>query len=449
MAKLDPTAKLLWGTYVTGTYGAVAAGMAVDSAGNVIVAGTTNSSDYPVTAGAFQTAYTAAALQPPNMSGYTGPPNSIGYVTKVNATGTALVWSTYFGGTYQDQITGMAINPAGEILLSGRAGSNDLVFADIPDGCRPSPNQVLGFVGRLAADGRSAGATQPIEGAPDCLYLSCTGLSNYQRGWPLAIRPDGTLVIAGSNGTVASVDPSAASRIACVTDPADNAQLNSVAPGELISIFGADLASAEAGSDSVQVYFDDRPAPVVYTSAQQINVQAPYEIAGAGYVRLRVVSSKIPNPVSEGRTLAVAARQPSIFLSPAALTSGYSLLSECGGKLLFGQTAVALNADGSLNDCTNPAAAGSVVTVFLNGVGPVTPAFETGAIASAPAVPLSPSLEPGPFTGTTVISTTTVLGAITGVVQVQVRAGTPPALFNGASLAGVPLRERVIEIWTR
>src|ERR1035441_9389321 len=86
VAKLDATGKLLWGTYVTGTYGAIAAGMAVDSAGNVIVAGTTNSSDYPVTPGAFQTAYTAAAPQPPGSYGNTGPPNSIGYVTKVNTT---------------------------------------------------------------------------------------------------------------------------------------------------------------------------------------------------------------------------------------------------------------------------------------------------------------------------------------------------------------------------
>ena len=132
VAKLDATGKLIWATYVTGTYGATAAGMAVDSAGNVIVAGTTNSSDYPVTPGAFQTAYTAAAPPPPPpnlpFNSFLGPPNATGYVTKVNATGTGLVWSTYFGGSFQDHITGMAVNPAGDIILSGRAGSDDLVF---------------------------------------------------------------------------------------------------------------------------------------------------------------------------------------------------------------------------------------------------------------------------------------------------------------------------------
>jgi hypothetical protein len=249
VAKLDPTGKLLWGTYVTGTYGALAAGMAVDSAGNVIVAGATNSSDYPVTPGAFQTDYTAAAPPVPTSSGpfnsFTGPPNATGYVTKVNATGTRLIWSTYFGGSFQDQITGMAVSPSGEIILSGRAGSSDLpVLAGVPNGCLPSANQVLGFVASLAPDGASAGAAQLVQGAPDCLYLSCSNLDTYQGGWPLALRPDGTVVVAGSNGSLAAIGFSSSSRLACITDPADNAQIATVAPGQLISIFGADLAPA-------------------------------------------------------------------------------------------------------------------------------------------------------------------------------------------------------------
>jgi len=469
VAKLDPTGKLLWATYVTGACGAIAAGMAVDSVGNVIIAGTTNSSDYPVTAGAFQTAYTAAAPKSPTQvspfNSFTGPPNAIGYVTKVNATGTGLVWSTYFGGSYQDQITGMAVSPAGEIILSGRAGSTDLVLADTPDACRPSANQVLGFVARLASDGASAGATQLIQGAPDCLYLSCSGLAEYQSGWPLVLRPDGTAVVAGSNGSLASIDFSASSRLACLTDPADNAQLSSVAPGQLISLYGADLAAAApctpAGgvaqsSNAFGVFFNGIAAPILYSSAQQINVQVPYEIAGASTVQMQVFSSQIANPVSETRTLGVVERQPAIFLSPDAVASPFPGWSACGGATVLttalGQAALALNADGTVNDCSNPAIAGSVVTVFLGGFGPVTPALGTGVIAPGPAAALAPSLSPGPFTGTTVIATTSLPGSITGVAQVQLRAGGgggDNVLLNGPRLAGTPLRERVILIWTR
>jgi uncharacterized protein (TIGR03437 family) len=462
VAKLDPTGKVLWATYVTGTYGAIAGGMAVDSSGNVIIAGTTNSIDYPVTPGAFQTAYTAAAAPSPNpvnpFGYFNGPPNSTGYVTKVNATGTALVWSTYFGGSYQDQITGMAVSPTGEIVLSGRAGSSDLVLADIPDGCRPAANQVLGFVARLSSDGSAAAATQLVEGAPDCLYLSCSGLAQYQTGWPLALRVDGTAVVAGSNGTVASIDFSASSRLACLIDPADNAQLSSVAPGQLLTLFGVDLAAAAPSvpmggvaqsSAAFGVFFNGIAAPILYSSAQQINLQVPYEIAGATTVEMQVTNQQIANPVSETRTLGVVTRQPAILLSQAALLSPFPTLSSCGGATAFGQAALALNSDGTVNDCTNPAIAGSMVTVFLNGFGPVTPALATGVIAQAPAVPLTPSLAPGPFTGTTVIATTSVPGSITGIAEVQLQGGGQSALLNEPTLAGTPLRERVILIWTR
>ena len=443
VAKLDPAGKLIWGTYVNGRYGAIPAGISVDGAGNVIVAGTTNSADYPVTPGAFQTAYTASGRLGFDYTTATfGPPDSTGFVTKVAAGGASLIWSTYFGGSSQDQITGMAVTPSGEILLSGRAASDDLVFVDTPSGCRPSPNQVLGFVGSLAADGAAAGATQLVQGAPECLYINCmAGLAAYQTGWPLAARGDGTAVVAGANGVLASVDGTPGGRIACVIDVADNAQLTSVAPGQVISVFGAHVAppapflppgGAAQSTENFGVFFNGVPAPVIYSAAQQINVQVPFDIAGASSVQMRVVSLSVTNPFIETRTLAVAAREPAIFLSAAALESPLPGFSTCGGAKVLGQTAVALNADGTLNDCTNPAPAGTPVTVFVNGAGP-TPV---------------PSFDPGPFTGTTLIGQQPVPGAITGIVQVQVRPGGP-TLLNGASLGGVPLRERVIQVWTR
>jgi hypothetical protein len=92
-----------------------------------------------------------------------------------------------------------------------------------------------------------------------------------------------------------------------------------------------------------------------------------------------------------------------------------------------------------------------MVTVFLNGFGPATPALATGAIVTSPPIDLAPSLDPGSFTGTTVIATTTVPGSITGVAQVQLTVGGASgqdSLLNGPSLAGIPLRERVVLVWT-
>src|ERR1700693_2138482 len=100
----------------------------------------------------------------------------------------------------------MAVSQAGEIILSGRAGSSDLVLADTPDARRPSAHHVLALVARLLPCAPSASATQLLQGAPDCLYLSCGSLAQYQSGWPLALRADGTAVVAGSDGSVGSID---------------------------------------------------------------------------------------------------------------------------------------------------------------------------------------------------------------------------------------------------
>src|SRR5579863_7395217 len=387
VAKLNAAGALIWGSYLTGAYGATAAAMSVDSAGNVIVAGTTNSDDYPVTPGAFQAAYAAGAPAFPFPPGSfnASPPPATGYVTKMNATGTGLIWSTFLGGSYVDSITGMAIGPTGDIVLSGHADSSDFpALAGTPDACRPSANQMLGFVTRLAPDGSTAGPTQLVEGAPECLYFSCADIfyddyPNYPASGPIALRQDGTLVFAGLNGTLASVDFSAESRLSCVVDPADSVQLSTVAPGQLLSLFGTDLASATpfvpatgvaASSNTFGVFFNGIPAPILYSDPHQINVQVPFEIAGLTTVQMKVLDQQIALPLSETLTLGVVPRQPTVFLTSAALGSLFPGYTVCGGVVAFGVAAVARNADGTLNDCTNPAIAGSTVTLFLNALDP-------------------------------------------------------------------------------
>jgi len=84
---IDPI--LVYSTYVGGISNSGIGGLAVDSAGNAYVAGTTGSSNYPVTSGAYQTTDNDLYGQP------------TAFVAKLNAKGTALVYSTYLGGTGQ------------------------------------------------------------------------------------------------------------------------------------------------------------------------------------------------------------------------------------------------------------------------------------------------------------------------------------------------------------
>ena len=427
--------------------------------------------DYPVTPGHIpKTAYAAAAPPFPNLSGNgaSSPPPSSGFVTKVNSTGTALLWSTYFGGSYSDQITGMIVTPGGEIYLSGHAVSSDLpALAGTPDACRPSANQVLPFVTRLAPDATTAGPTTLLQAVPDCLYFTCANLfygsfPNYPALGPLALNTNGTLLFAGANGTLASLDFSAYSRLSCVLDPSDYVQLTSVAPGQLLSLFGNDLAPAApaippAGiapsTTTLGVFFNGIPAPILYSDAQQINVQVPYEIAGQSSVQMKLAGTLTTLPLSEIITLGVVNRAPSIYLAPAAIAGPFPGYTLCGNAMSFGPAAVALNADGTLNDCDHPAPGGTTVTLFLDGLGPVTPALATGTIAGPPPAALTPAVAATDSNISPLPSATLTLpGAITGASQLQLQLplGVPRGpYFVNPKLEGTPLRERLVLIWTR
>jgi uncharacterized protein (TIGR03437 family) len=117
----------------------------------------------------------------------------------------------------------------------------------------------------------------------------------------------------------------------------------------------------------------------------------------------------------------------------------------------FGEAAVAVNADGRLNDCTNPAAAGSVVTIYFDGLGQVTPAQSTGGITPGPAVAITPavSVNSGPLA--TAVATTTVPGVLTGVnqVKVQLPAGSTVTLVMTLLVGNTSMRENRILVWTR
>lgn len=104
---------LVYSTYLGGTGDDLGAGIAVDSAGNAYVSGYTASVDFP----------TKHAIQP----SYGG--NGDAFVTKVNAAGTALVYSTYLGGSGQETRIGypkaIAVDKFGSAYVAGSTYSTD------------------------------------------------------------------------------------------------------------------------------------------------------------------------------------------------------------------------------------------------------------------------------------------------------------------------------------
>jgi uncharacterized protein (TIGR03437 family) len=135
---------------------------------------------------------------------------------------------------------------------------------------------------------------------------------------------------------------------------------------------GAQPASDQASvtRTGVQVFFDGEPVPVLYAQSRQINAAAPVALAGKSTASVTVTyNDQQFGPISA----------PVTFGSPGIF------------RLQVGQSAqaVAMNQDWTLNGPSNPAARGSVVTVWATGYGPTNPACATGGLNDPEAEPLS------------------------------------------------------------
>ncbi|MCY3017600.1 MAG: SBBP repeat-containing protein [Planctomycetota bacterium] len=138
VAKLNAAGNaLVYSTYLGGGGQDVATNIAVDGAGNACVAGRTSSSDYP-TANAFQ----AVAAAPNNL-----------FVTKLNAAGTALIFSTFLGGSNEDAGGGIAVDASGDVYVAGYTFSTDFPTLNPFQGS--SGGSTDAFVTKLRGTGNS------------------------------------------------------------------------------------------------------------------------------------------------------------------------------------------------------------------------------------------------------------------------------------------------------
>lgn len=205
----------------------------------------------------------------------------------------------------------------------------------------------------------------------------------------------------------------------------------SVSPGEILAIRGYGAGASEIGGlkldasgsvstslNGLQVTFDGKPAPLIYTSANQTNLIVPYETAGKPSTVMQVTYAAAAGTLKTAAwTLPVGASAPAIFTVDATGT---------------GQAAV-VNQDSSINGAANPAARGSTISIYATGEGETTPAGVTGSVSS--------STGPKPL-----LPVTVKIGGIDAVVQyagsapglvaglLQVNAVVPPSIASGASV---------------
>lgn len=148
-------------------------GIAVDSAGNTYVAGTTASTNFP---GA-----SSSTIQPTH-----GGELTDGYVAKLNATGSALIYSTYLGGTGREEVYGIAIDSANNVYVTGVTDSTNFPTASPLQAARAGASGNDAFITKINAAGSALVYSTYLGGtAGDIAYaIAVDGPGNaYVSGW--------------------------------------------------------------------------------------------------------------------------------------------------------------------------------------------------------------------------------------------------------------------------
>jgi uncharacterized protein (TIGR03437 family) len=385
LVKLDPTgAAAVYASILGGRGDSSGAGVAVDAQGNAYLAGGTAAADFPA-------------------SGAVSPD---AFVVKLNPAGSDLVYGTLLGGSGTDRAYGLAIDSAGNAVVSGSTASTDFPvtadaepkrFAGSP--CLLTASTPFGYPPLVTLCGDAFAAK--LDSTGSVVYSTYLSGSDAEAATAAAFGPGGSLYIAG--WTRSSNFPTAGTPIAdarypvtCTisNSPSSNQSLpcedgflaridftgaaaqpalrvmnfgsvleTPVAPTEIVLLFGAaigpdSLALLQLDSSNrittvlagTRVLFDSVAAPLIRVDSGQITAIVPNSVAGKTH---SVVAVERNGQTTASTTVVIGAA------SPAMLTLDPSGTGQCA----------AINLDGTLNTGATPAPAGSIVSLYTIGAG--------------------------------------------------------------------------------
>jgi uncharacterized protein (TIGR03437 family) len=342
-------------TPIAGPFGAPA-GLAMDSAGDLYVADAGTNRILEVFANGTETVIAGTGA-----SGYSG---DLGYANTARLAAPAGVW----------------MDPSG-LLWIADTGNNVIRTVDT--------NGIIQTVAGTGAGGFSG------DGGPatEALLSSPTGVVE---------DSSGNIYVADSGNrrvrelTVGASGGPSPNGIVTVTHSA-TFKTGAIAGGEIVALFGLAIGPAVAmGAQldtngnvattlgSTSVLFNGVPAPLYYAGANQINAEAPIEIAGnvSALVQVQSGAKTIANGLVD-----IAPYEPGLFA--------------------VGKFAAALNQDLTVNSAGNAAQKGSVIVLYGTGFGSTQPLDKTGVPAAPP------------------------LGTPLGYVTVNINGEPAPVLFVG------------------
>ena len=160
---------LLYSTFLGGSSTDYALAVAVDGNGNVYVTGQTNSSDFPTTSGSAQTVYGGGGDA---------------FVAEINSTGTSLVYSTFLGGSGNDQGNGIAVDTGGNAYVTG-----DTLSAGFPT--------TSGVYQTTLGGNDDAFITKVGAGGASWVYSTYLGGNYYDYGFAIAVDGGGNAYVTG------------------------------------------------------------------------------------------------------------------------------------------------------------------------------------------------------------------------------------------------------------
>ena len=195
LTKFNPSGSTLtYSTYLGGSVNDAALAVAVDTLGDAYVSGYTWSTDFPI----------ANALQPHNATSGRG---INAFVTKFDPAGGGLVYSTYLGGSVDDQSNAIALDAAGNAYIAGYTYSDDFPVADPLQAKNSAASHSANnaFISVLDSTGSTLKFSTYLGGSGIAGYISCPSGSNpcptvYDGDSAAAIAVDslGDLYVTGS-----------------------------------------------------------------------------------------------------------------------------------------------------------------------------------------------------------------------------------------------------------
>jgi uncharacterized protein (TIGR03437 family) len=354
-------------------------GLAIDPAGNVIVGGS-GPNGLPATPGALQPSLETNA--------------NAGFLAKLNNTGTAAIWGTYFGGNRVTRVSALRVDAQGRVLFSGLT----LNAFQPTDGSSSS----LPYVTRLANDG--ATLVDYYEGPV---------------GQDLAITSAGGFAALGESLWIETANPGPS--LLGMTNSAGGGYSSTIVRSELVTLYGIGIGPATPINGQVQngaftsslggyqVLVDEVAAPLLYADSTQMNIVVPRGIGAAAHIQIVTPAGTVDGPILSVPYSAV----PAVFHDRQT-----GLVS-------------ALNQDGSINSPSNPAKPGSVVTVFVSGGGAND--FADGAMVPMGIYNALTTVWAGNSRSFEVVFAGDAPGWVAGIMQINLRL--PDSLPPGGTLA--------------